>query len=178
VLFISLLERIGTLDACRVLEGLLKSPQRDVKKRALMALIGKDFIYLKKAFQFIEDEDSEIRKVIFECIAKKRNQVREDLLIAYIKGKDFMKKEPDHILKTFKALGLCGSSRSIPFLRELLMKKTIFMKGKYETIRLGTALALKYIGTSSSIDILKEGLKSKVRSIRDACRAVLMKEVS
>ncbi|MEM2983435.1 MAG: hypothetical protein QXH17_09785, partial [Candidatus Bathyarchaeia archaeon] len=120
MLLIFILERIGTIEAYRALEGLLKSPDRDVKRSALIALMGKEVLYLKKAFQFIEDEDMEVRKAVFDCLGKKRSQVGEDLLMAYINNKDFLKKEPHQILEAFKALGLCGSSRSIPFLRNLL----------------------------------------------------------
>ncbi|KPL19423.1 MAG: hypothetical protein AMJ92_03005 [candidate division Zixibacteria bacterium SM23_81] len=175
---ILLLDRIGGVEACGVLEGFLQSPNPLIKKSALAVLMRQESPDFKKIFEFIEEEDRSIRKALFQCLGRQRNKICEDLLVDYIQEEDFLKKGPDQILITLKTLGRCGSTRSLPLLKKLLLRKGIFLPRDYHTVRHGATLALKDLGTPESLSLLEEGRGSKKRSIRKACVAALAEEKS
>jgi len=91
------------------------------------------------------------------------------MLLNYLK-ENLTKKDPDHVLACFKALGHCGSNTSVPFLRSVLLGRawsSFIGLGKL-TYREGAAIALALLDTPKAKDVLLTASKSRFAVIRSA----------
>jgi HEAT repeat protein len=93
-------------------------------------------------FEFIDDPDDSVRRVILTQMGQSRNEVAEDLLMQYLQNRKFSATQTEYVLECFKTLGKCGSSRSVPFLSKTLLHKKWMAGFKKSTYREGAALAL------------------------------------
>jgi len=95
--------------------------------------------------------------------------VLENLLLKHIKD-THTSKDTEHILACYEAIGHCGSTNAVPFLRRILLNQgwnrfTGFGKLFH---REGAATALAVMDTWEAKDILLEASKSKHQIIRQA----------
>jgi HEAT repeat protein len=77
-----------------------------------------------------------------------------------------------HTLACFKALGLCGSDRSLPILAEMLLSGSLFSKLSGSLTRKGAAIALQALGKEDAQQILTQASKSYYPGIRWAALMV------
>jgi hypothetical protein len=94
-----------------------------VRKQAVKCLLVRDPASLRFLFVRIEDPDEEIRRLIFEHLKRQRNRLGEELLLQYLQQGEFAIEDDEHVLNCYQALGKCGSSSSIPFLKQVLFQK-------------------------------------------------------
>lgn len=97
------------------------------------------------------------------------------MLIAFLADKEISLDDERYILQCYKLLGQCISSRSLPFLREILLESK--MTGMFNNIKninkSGASYALLMLGTEEAIDILKTGAKSVRSDVRQVCQKAL-----
>jgi HEAT repeat protein len=126
-------------------------------------------------FFLIEDPSDIIRREILSRLASERNRTAEDPLQEYLDQKAFNISEYDHILACYTALGKCGSSRSIPFLKATLEERSwweIFNIGG-SPHRRGAAVALAELKIPEADKILQQATRSFFPPIKRAARRAI-----
>jgi len=147
----------------------------NVRLQSLQILISRDTREFKKLFHLVNDSSNSVRQQMFRYLGRRKNQNAEDLLLGYIKDPQSNKKDEEYIINCYKALGGCGSDRSFPFLRGVLLSKPwnwFYGFGAYKH-RTGAALALASLGTEDSLGVLAKASNSMFPHIRIACRNAL-----
>ncbi len=126
-------------------------------------------------FPLINDPDGHIREKILSLLSKQRNEQYEQQLLAYLQNGGNTIAEKEHLLACYKALGRCGSKRSIPALREILtggkLGKMFSRDAMYH--KQGAAIALHELRVAEADRIIKEGATGILPDVRLACKKAL-----
>jgi hypothetical protein len=120
---IPMLQQMHEQEAANLLIGLTRNSSDPIRKAAINALFTRDPQNIRRLFPLIEDPILSIRHLIIDHLRKRRNPLAEELLLDYLKHKRYKLKDHQHILACYRALGQCASRRSLPFLRESLLKQ-------------------------------------------------------
>lgn len=153
--------------ADKIILKMTEHPSEKVRREAINELVKRDPKYTLKLFSLLDDPSRNIRACVLEAFAKNKSSVLENKLINYLK-ENFDKKDSNHIIACFKALGHCGSNMSVPFLRGILLKRgwnSIFGSGK-PVFREGAAIALALLDTPEAKDVLLKASKSSFTLVR------------
>jgi hypothetical protein len=109
-------------------------------------------------------------------MASARDPDAEEFLVAYIKkirSGDFY---ANHVIQCFRTLGKCGSARSVPFLKDALLKWGFLAGSKRAVIRKGAAIALFILGipeADKALDAAKRSIFPGIRRIAGNVRQEL-----
>ena len=159
----------------RLLLDMARHPSVDVRREALKQLL-KRIGYVHRSFFFLlEDPSDIIRREILSRLGAKRHRKAEDPLQEYLEHKTFSISDDEHILACYTALGKCGSSRSIPFLKATLEEHSwweIFNFGG-SSHRRGAAVALAELKIPEADTILQQATRSFFPSIKRAARRAI-----
>ena len=158
----------------RLLLNLARHFSLDVRREALKQLLKRTGFVQRSFFFLLEDSHPAIRREILSRLASKRSHTSEDSLLEYLSQKEVQISDFDHILGCYIALGKCGSSRSIPFLKETLEEWSwweIFSFSK-SPHRRGAALALSELNLAEADKILDDAAGSFFPPIKRAARGV------
>ena len=144
-------------------------PSEKVRRKAVKELVARDPKYIQKLFSLIDDPSVEVRAGILAAIAKQKSTVLENMLLNYLR-ENFAQKDPTHIIACYEALGRCGSSKAVPFLRRILLTRgwNSFIGSGKLIYREGAAIALALIDTTAAKDVLQKAAKSRFKVIRKA----------
>lgn len=156
-----------------LLFGLTRHPSVRVCRDAIHILVTRDPQNLTKLLPLIEDSRLPIRRLILDHLGKRRNRLAEELLLKYLEKGPISLKDRQHILACYWALGQCGSSRSLPFLRESLLGQAwkAFLGIGNSLHRQGAALALKAMTNEKAAQaLLESAARSPFSGIRFAYR--------
>ena len=140
-----------------------------VRRKAIKELVNRDTQYAQKLFSLVDDPSKEIRNCILAAFGKHKSSALEIRLLNYIK-ENVAKKDPDHILACYEALGRCGSNQSVPFMRDILLSRgwNSFIGSGKLFFREGAAIALAWLDTPEAKDALQKASKSRFKVIRKA----------
>ena len=169
---------IGHLDGKepqRLLLDMARHPSLDVRREALKQLLKRSGCVQRAFFFLLEDPSDVIRREILSRLASERNRTAEDALREYLDLKAFNISDYDHILACYTALGKCGSSRSIPFLKATLEERSwweIFNIGG-SPHRRGAAVALAELKVPEADKILRQATRSFFPPIKRAARRAI-----
>jgi HEAT repeat protein len=169
---------IGYLDGKdpqKLLLDMARHPSLDVRREALKQLLKRHGCVQRSFFFLLEDPSDIIRREILSRLASERNRTAEDPLQEYLDRKAFNISEYDHILACYTALGKCGSSRSIPFLKATLEERSwweIFNIGG-SPHRRGAAVALAELKIPEAHQILQQATHSFLPHIKRAARRAI-----
>ena len=144
-------------------------PSDNVRRKAIRELVDRDPKYAQRLFSLIDDPSKEIRTCILAAFAKHKSNVLENMLLNYLRGNS-AKKDPDHILACYEALGRCGSNTAVSFLHTRLLGRgwNSFIGSGKLIFREGAALALALLDTPEAKDVLQKASKSRFKVIRKA----------
>ncbi|HEB51094.1 MAG TPA: HEAT repeat domain-containing protein [Desulfobulbus sp.] len=162
-------------DATRVLTAMTRHPSVAIRRQALDLLIEWDILILRDVFSLVNDPDEEIRNRILALISRRRDTEMERLMLDYLEQENWTVQGRDHLLACYRALGMCGSHRSLPFLRHILMQRnlnTLFAMGG-SVHKEGAARALQALRLRDAGLILEQGCHSMMPDTRSACRKVV-----
>jgi HEAT repeat protein len=173
---LAILGRLQGERAQKIFYAMLDHPSDKVRTLAVRVLIAQEPQNTKRLFPFIKDSCEPIRKETFAWLSSRKSEQSENLLIGYLK-QNLQHSNADHILACYEALGHCGSTLAIPFLRRILLSHgwnsfTGFGKLIH---RQRAAHALAIINTWEAKDILLEASTSKFPVIRKAFQASMTK---
>ncbi len=148
-----------------------------VRSRAFGILERRNRLDPLELFPLINDGDREIRQKILALLSRKKNEQCEERLLAYLQNGENTIREKDHLVACYKALGGCGSTRSISVLKEILMGGKIGNMFSREALnhKQGAAVALHELGIAEADQILKEGAAGILPDVRLACKKALGK---
>ena len=154
----------------QLLLNMTRHSSERVRREALAGLLKQDSHIIKSIFFLIEDPNPMIRNQIIEYLGRERNELSEDLLREYLERKELGITDDQHLIACYKSLGLCGSSRSIPFLKQKLMGRSWSDMLSFGTSphRLGAAIALSALGTKDAAIVLGDASRSLSPGIRRA----------
>ncbi|HOM27926.1 MAG TPA: HEAT repeat domain-containing protein [Deltaproteobacteria bacterium] len=130
-------------------------------------------LHAKEIFRLIDDEDENVSRMVVGVLGASRSREAERLLMEYLKRRTFGRTEDAHGLSCYEALGKCGSSECISFLRGRLMEKPWMPPFWKRTERLGAALALARLGSAESRKVLEKASRSLWPSLRYIVRKAM-----
>ena len=151
-----------------------------VRREAVKLLLNRDSQSVLKLFHLIEDPSLEIRELILAEAAKQRSTLLENLLFKHIK-KNIDNKNTDYLLACYSSLGQCGSEKTIPFLRQVLLNNgwNRFWGLGRPVHREGAATALALLDKKQAENTLMKASKSRFKVIRNAFqKAMAARETS
>lgn len=178
-LLIRLAPVLGRVDGKKseqMLFKLARHPSERVRMESLRAMIQRKLWTPEKMGFLLEDENNLIRRLAIKYLGARKSEVAEGLLSAHIKNVKFDGDESGELIACFKALGKCGTGRSLPFLKETLLKGGWISRFRASPLRQGAALALSQFGTEQSLQVLEEAVKSPFPAVRSAAQAVYQEE--
>ncbi|HHB75240.1 MAG TPA: hypothetical protein ENK84_01680 [Desulfobulbus sp.] len=146
-----------------------------VRARAFGILEQRNQLDPLALFPLINDPDGHIRAKILTLLSKQRNEQHEQQLLTYLQNNGNAIAGKEHLLACYKALGRCGSQRSIPVLKEILTGGKlgkIFSRDAMHH-KQGAAIALHELGIVQADQILKEGAAGILPDVRLACKKAL-----
>jgi hypothetical protein len=143
-----------------------------VRNRAFGILASRNMLDPIALFPLLNDPDQEIRTKIIALLGEDRNEQREARLLSYLKNEEYTIHDRAHILACYDALGHCGSTASIPFLRHVLMGGNLsnIFSSEGRFLKQGAANALHALKIDEADDILKAGASSMMPDVRLACK--------
>ncbi|MBN1364619.1 MAG: HEAT repeat domain-containing protein [Syntrophaceae bacterium] len=121
-------------------------------------------------FDLINDPDASVHKMILTQMGQSRNETAENFLMQYLQKRKLSDEQTENIIECFKTLGKCGSSRSVPFLRETLLHKKWLAGFKKSAYREGAALALVALKTPEARQVIEEAGRSFYPGLRKIAR--------
>ena len=166
--FVSLIDGKKTV---QMLLKLARHPSERVRLEALRAIICRRLWIPDKMGFLLEDENNLIRRLAIKYFGARKSEVSEGLLTQYIRNGRFAGPDAGELIACFKALGRCGTERSLPFLKEALLKGGWLSRFRASPRRQGAALALAQFGTQDSLQVLAEAVRSRYPAVRSAARA-------
>ncbi len=162
-------------DAQKLLLDMARHPSLDVRRQALKQLLKRNGHVQRSFFFLLEDPSDIIRREILGRLASERTRRSEDPLLEYLGQKAFNISGYDHIVACYAALGKCGSSRSIPFLKATLEERDWweFFNFGGSPHRRGAAVALAELKTPEAHKILLQATRSLFPFIKRAARKAI-----
>ena len=167
--FMVLLNSLDIQDINKILLDLTKHSSFEIRECAINILVDRDPENIRPLFPLIEDHHQNIRHLLFKHLGKQRNQLCEQLLMNYLNKNQIKTNNREHIIDCYRTFGRCATVASIPFLRNILLKRDwkAFVAIVANPHRQGAALALmlmhKEWGTE---EILKRANRSIFNGIR------------
>ena len=166
---------LGRMDGNKSFQMLLKlarHPAERVRLEALRAIIKRKLWTPEKMGLLLDDESNLIRRLAIKYLGVRKSEVAEGLLVKYIRNGKFDGDDSGELIACFKALGKCGTPRSLPFLKETLLKGGWLSRFRTSPRRQGAAIALAQFGTKQSLQVLEEAARSPFPAVRNAVQAV------
>jgi hypothetical protein len=157
------------LDGQRSLKCLMKLTRHAspiVREKTIRAITHRRLIPLCEMFNLVDDPDETIRHLMLKQLGKCRDNAVEELFLTYLKNGKFSNDRAAHVVECFRTLGQCGSSRSVPYLRETLFRRNWIPNFWRSVCRKGAAVALKTLKIPEAEQVLEEARRSLYPGIR------------
>jgi len=174
--FVIILGHLDGEQSHKLLLNMARHPSLRVRRESLKQLLKRNGKVQQSFFFLLEDPSDIIRREILNRLAAERNTSSEDFLLKYLDQKAYTISDRDHVLGCYRALGKCGSPRSLPFLKATLEARPwvdIFSLGQ-SLHRRGAALALAELGTPETHKILQQAARSLFPQIKRAARSAAL----
>jgi hypothetical protein len=171
-----LLGRIDGKKSGQMLFKLARHPSERVRLEALRAIIQRKLWTPEKMGFLLGDGSTLIRRLAIKYLGTRKNETAEGLLAKHIRNGKLDGDDSGELIACFKALGKCGTERSLPFLKDTLLKGGWISRFRPSTLRQGAALALAEFGTEQSLQVLEEAARSPYPAVRSAAQAVYQAE--
>jgi len=170
------LARIDGKRSGQMLLKLARYPSERVRLESLRAVIQRKLWTPEKMGFLLGDESNLIRRLAIKYLGTRKSEAAEGLLTKHIRSGSFDGDESGELIACFKALGKCGTERSLPFLKETLLKGGWISRFRASPLRQGAAMALAEFGTEQSLQVLEEAARSPFPAVRSAAQSVYQDE--
>ena len=171
-----LLGRIDGKKSGQMLFNLARYPSERVRLEALRAIIQRKLWTPEKMGFLLGDESTLIRRLAIKYLGTRKSESAEGLLSKHIRNGKFDGDDSGELIACFKALGKCGTERSLPILKDILLKGGWISRFRPSTLRQGAAMALAEFGTEQSFQVLEVAARSHYPAVRSAAQAVYQAE--
>src|SRR3972149_1346623 len=126
---------------------------------------------------YLNDSDNTVRVSALKRISFMELRKALPDILRIISSEEFDSKEHYEKKELFEAIAILGSKDQLPYLKDLLMKKSwIFGRTKADELRLLSVHALRKMNIPGAIDIVREGALSPDKVIRKICQADYLKK--
>jgi hypothetical protein len=169
---VSILSKLKEDSSLKYLMKLARHSSASVRRMAVKAIGQAHSNQTPAIFEFIDDPDAAVRKIILTQMGQSRNETAEDFLMQYLKNRKFSSAQAEHIMECFKTLGKCGSSRAVPFLRETLLHRKWMASFRKSEYREGAALALVALKIPEARQVIEDVGRSFYPGLRGLAREV------
>jgi HEAT repeat protein len=143
-----------------------------VRQEVLKTVLKQGHVPIKEIFSLIDDRDESIRRLMLKHLGQSRDRTAEDLLLRYLESGKPTNADSGHVIACYTALGQCGSSKSLPFLRQTLLGSGWFPSFGVSVHREGAAVALSKMRTKEAQQILEKAGRSLSPGLRRIVRKV------
>jgi hypothetical protein len=167
---VPLLAKMKSDDSAQLLFKTIGHQSEKVRRSALKAIITRRLWFPEMLLPLLDDESAAVRHLVLKYLSSQRGGVTELLLIEYIKGIKPQQNGADWLIACFKALGRCGTDQSCPFLKDTLLKGSWLSRLRDSDRRRGAAIALRYMDTRASNEVLEKASQSRFPAIRNAAQ--------
>jgi hypothetical protein len=169
---VPLLAKMEGERSARLLLKMIVHPSEKVRKEALKTTILRRLWVPEALVPLLEDKSDYIRRLAVRYIGSRKSAAGEAILIEHLKRAKFPKNNGAELIACFKALGKCGSTDSVPFLRDTLLKGSWLSRFKDSPRRRGAAFALAYLKSEDSRLVLDKASRSRFPAVRNAAQTV------
>ena len=159
-MLVPVLSRLEGDTSLKYLMKLARHSSASVRRMAIRAIGQAHGNQTSAIFEFIDDPDVSVRRVILTQMGQSRNEIAEDLLMQYLQNQQFSTAQIEHIIECFRTLGKCGSSRSVPFLRKTLLHRKWMAGSRKSAYRESAALALVALKIPEARQVIEEAGRS------------------
>ncbi|MBU3950419.1 MAG: hypothetical protein KJ826_19645 [Proteobacteria bacterium] len=175
-LLVTILGNIDGNEPQKLMLNMARHPSPSVRMEALKQLLKRSGQVQRSFLFLLEDPSKLIRQEILNSLGSERDKISEYILLEYLDQKATNIADRDHILACYRALGKCGSSRSITFLKAAMTEQPWSDIFHFRELphRFGAAVALTELEIPEADIILKQATHSFFPHIkRSARRAIL-----
>lgn len=176
LLLFPLIRQTAAVMAADIYLRLTNHPAVSVRRKALGAYLqdgggGRP----ERIAHLLNDPSRQVGEKVLAALARNRNKPAEALLLDYLEKNQATQDDQEYILQCYETLGRCGSDRSVPLLRQVLLEKqwTGVFSHVNDAYKQGAAFALKALDIPAAEKILREGAHSLWPDVRLACQRVL-----
>lgn len=127
---------------------------------------------------YLNDCDNTVRIAALKRICSMEHRRALPGILQIISSDEFDGKESYEKKELFEAIATLGTEDQLPFLKELLMKKSwLFGKSKADEMRLLSVQTLNKMKVPGAMEIIREGASSSDKVIRKICEDALRNTV-
>jgi hypothetical protein len=148
-------------------------PSARVRLEALKALNRRNTDMTKDLFPLVNDPVLPIRRMVWDHLETHHNEDIGELILDFFEQKKILYRDDQQILNCYRALGRCGTIRSIPLLRQTLLGQSWEFGSERLLRRQGAALALIKLNTEEAMEVLNKASRSLFPNIRSAYQKAL-----
>jgi hypothetical protein len=175
ILFVTILGLIDGNEPQKLLINMARHPSPSIRLEALKKLLKRSG-QVQRSFLFLLEDPSElIRREILNSLGSERDKTSEFILLEYLNQKETNIADREHILACYRALGKCGSLRSIPFLKAAIKGRPWSDIFHFRELphRHGAAVALAELDMPEADMILKQATHSFFPHIKRSARSAI-----
>jgi hypothetical protein len=170
---VPLLGHMKDESSARLLLKMTQHPGERVRMEALKAIMTRDLWLPCDLVSLLDDENSIIRQLYLDYLASRRSKTTEGILLGYLRKKRFRSHDKGHLSDCLRTLGKCGTTASIPYLQNALLKGGLISRFRASARRKGAALALLELGSEKARQVLLEASRSGFPGIRNVAQSIL-----
>ncbi|MGB5422021.1 MAG: hypothetical protein WBN03_07665 [Desulfobacterales bacterium] len=170
---VPLLGQMKDESSARILLKMTQHPGERVRMEALKAIMMRDLWIPEKLVFLLDDENSIIRQLYLDYLASRRSKSTEGILLAYLQKKRFRSHDKEYLSACFRTLGKCGTTASIAYLKNALLKGGLISRFRASARRKGAAIALMELGSEKARQVLLEASRSGFPGIRNVAQSIL-----
>ncbi|MEK6560791.1 MAG: HEAT repeat domain-containing protein [Nitrospirota bacterium] len=123
---------------------------------------------------YLNDSDNTVRVSALKRLVSMEHRNAVPNILNIISSETFETKENYEKRELFEALAVLGYKEQLPYLKELLMKKSrLFGRAKVDELRILSAYALRKMNIPEAMDILREGAASSDKAVKKICEDAL-----
>ncbi len=159
--------------AVQILIKMTGHPSSWVRMEALKGLKRRNKNMVNELLPLINDPVLPIRRMIWDHIEAHQNEDTGELILDFLEQRKIFYRTDKQILNCYRALGRCGTLRSIPLLRQTLLGQTWQFNSERSLRRRGAALALLELNTEEARNVLNDASRSLFPNIRSAYQKAL-----
>ena len=173
---IAILGKTGNKEIIPHLEKFTDHKDKNIRLATIQALkIINDEAANEILLRLLKDEDGEVRTLALMNLNHLKNQAAFDSVMLMVKRKNFHKKNKMEKNAILQFLARSQNEKVNSLLQSFLKKGPILSKSRLNETRLCAVDALETMATSTSVDILKKGIKLRNKTLRQACKLALRK---
>ena len=105
---VPLLGRMTDEKSSKALVHMSHYPSERVRKQALSAIMARDLWVPDKLTSLMDDDNTFIRQLLIKYLGSRRSQAAERLLLDYLRNRNYLHTDDEHLSSCFRALGRCG----------------------------------------------------------------------